>query len=161
MQVGMIGHILAEIHNRLFEGNVDPSRVVVLAMFHDASEVITGDLPTPIKYFSPEIKQAYKDIEEVANERLFRLLPEELKGAYQSILFPNPEESKAWELVKAADKISAYFKCLEEIKAGNQEFIKASEVLKSTIDEMKLPEITYFMETFAPSMALTLDELDG
>jgi 5'-deoxynucleotidase len=160
MQVCLIGHMLAEIKNRMFEGEVDPARVVVLAMFHDVSEVITGDLPTPIKYFSPQIKKAYKEIEQVANERLFQFLPDALKDAYDSVLFPQETDGAEWVIVKAADKISAYLKCLEELKAGNQEFAKASEVLLRTIEEMDFPEVRYFMETFAPSLQLTLDELE-
>lgn len=159
-QVSFIAHLLAVIKNRVFEGNVDPSRTALLAMYHDTSEVITGDLPTPIKYFSPQIKKAYKEIEQVANVRLFQFLPEELKGAFTSIFFPAEDDRQHWELVKAADKISAYLKCVEELKAGNQEFAKAGEVLHKTIQELEMPEVKYFMEIFLPSMELTLDELE-
>ncbi|MCL4154441.1 UNVERIFIED_CONTAM: hypothetical protein GTU68_052229 [Idotea baltica] len=160
LQVGMIAHALAVVKNRKFGGTVDPSRTVVLAMYHDASEVITGDLPTPIKYFSPEIKKAYKEIEELAHTRLHGFLPEELKPDFQSIFFPESADDAHWLLVKAADKIAAYLKCLEELKAGNQEFTQAGKIIKETIDKMDLPEVNYFMETFTPSMQLTLDELE-
>ena len=160
LQVGMIAHALAVIKNRKFGGKVDPARIVVLAMYHDASEVITGDLPTPIKYYSPEIKQAYKEIEQEAHTRLFNFLPEELKPDFESIFFSEPEDEEHWSLVKAADKIAAYLKCLEELKGGNQEFTQAGKVIKKTIDAMDLPEVDYFMETFTPSMQLTLDELE-
>lgn len=160
LQVSMIAHVLAVIKNELYEGSVNPDRVAVLAMYHDASEVITGDLPTPIKYYSPEIKQAYQEIEKIADERLFSMLPEAIRKHYKGILFKEEEEAEHWKLVKAADKISAYLKCLEELKQGNQEFSQAKMVLKKSIEEMELPEVKYFMQTFTPSMRLTLDELD-
>ena len=160
LQVSMIAHILAVVKNEIYGGNVNPDRVAVLALYHDASEVITGDLPTPIKYFSPEIKKAYHEIEDIANERLFSMLPEAIRRYYKSILFTEEEEKEHWKLVKAADKISAYLKCLEELKQGNQEFSQAKSVIKRSIEEMGLPEVKYFMQTFTPSMRLTLDELD-
>lgn len=160
LQVSMIAHILAVIKNELYEGRVNPDRVAVLAMYHDASEVITGDLPTPIKYYSPEIKKAYQEIEKIADERLYTMLPEPIRKHYKSILFKEEEEAEHWKLVKAADKISAYLKCLEELKQGNQEFSQAKSLLKKSIEDMQLPEVKYFMQTFTPSMRLTLDELD-
>ncbi|MEO0474336.1 MAG: 5'-deoxynucleotidase [Bacteroidota bacterium] len=160
LQVCMIAHALAVIRNRLYEGNVDPDRVVSLAMFHDASEVITGDLPTPIKYFSPKIKWAYKEIEEIANQRLFDLLPAELQEDYRSLFFPIEADEELWELVKAADKISAYLKCLEEMKTGNQEFTQAEKMLYKSIKDLDLPEVRYFLKTFVPSFKLTLDDLE-
>ncbi|MDX2250151.1 MAG: 5'-deoxynucleotidase [Bacteroidia bacterium] len=160
LQVCMISHALALIKNKKFGGTVSPERTALLAMYHDASEVITGDLPTPIKYFSPQIKEAYKEIEIVANKRLFSFLPEEFKGEFVSLFFPEENDRAHWQLVKAADKISAYFKCVEERKAGNQEFAQAEKVLLQSVHEMQLPEVAYFMETFAPSMELTLDELE-
>ncbi|MEM7370842.1 MAG: 5'-deoxynucleotidase [Bacteroidota bacterium] len=160
VQVSFIAHMLAVIKNRIFGGEVDPARTALLAMYHDTSEVITGDLPTPIKYFSPQIKKAYKEIEQVANVRLFQFLPDELKGEFTSIFFSQEDDRDHWALVKAADKISAYLKCVEELKAGNQEFAKAGEVLHKTIEELSMPEVKYFMEVFLPSMELTLDELE-
>ncbi|MBE7551981.1 MAG: 5'-deoxynucleotidase [Anaerolineales bacterium] len=160
LQVAMIAHGLALIRNKFFEGTVNPERTAVLALFHDAGEVITGDLAAPIKYFNPKIKQTYGEIERVASQRLHNMLPEELKPAYQSLFFAQEEDRDHWQLVKAADKICAYLKCLEELKAGNQEFAKAEKAIKATLTELKLPEVDYFMETFIPSMALTLDELN-
>ena len=160
MQVCFIAHILAVIKNRVYQGEVDPARTALLAMYHDTSEVITGDLPTPIKYFSPQIKKAYKEIEQIANVRLFQFLPKELQGAFTSVFFPEEDDQQHWELVKAADKISAYLKCVEEMKAGNQEFARASAVLLKTIEKLEQPEVKYFMEVFLPSMELTLDELE-
>ena len=160
LQVCTIAHMLALIKNKLYEGQVNPERVVLLAVYHDASEVITGDLPTPIKYYSPDIKAAYKEIEAVAHQRLHDLLPDLFKPDFDSIFFPEAADAEHWKLVKAADKISAYLKCLEELKAGNHEFSKAKNTIKSQIDEMDLPEVRYFMQHFTPSFKLTLDELE-
>jgi 5'-deoxynucleotidase len=160
LQVAMIAHGLALIKNNLFKGTVDPARTAVLALFHDAGEVITGDLATPIKYFNPKIKQSYGEIELVATQRLFNMLPEELKPDYQTIFFRQEEDRTHWELVKAADKICAYLKCLEELKAGNQEFAKAEKAIKATLDQLNLPEVAYFLEKYVPSISLTLDELN-
>ena len=160
LQVSMIAYTLASIRNRVFDGNVNGERVALLALFHDSSEVITGDLPTPIKYFNPEIKTAYKKIEKVADERLFSMIPPELQEDFRSIFFQEEEDKEHWLLVKAADKISAYLKCLEELKQGNEEFSKAKHIMKDSIDKLNLPEVKYFMKTFTPSMFLTLDELD-
>jgi 5'-deoxynucleotidase len=162
LQVAIIAHGLAIIKNQIFGGAVDPERVAVLAMFHEVSEVITGDLATPIKYFNPEIKSAYKEIEGIARQRLFAMLPEEFKPSYRELLFPvdDPLERQHWELVKAADKLAAYFKCLEELKAGNQEFSQAEKTLKAQIDNLNLREVNYFMTRFVPSFSLTLDELN-
>lgn len=160
LQVCTITHGLALIKNRKFGGEVNIERAVMLAIYHDASEVITGDLPTPIKYFSPQIKDAYKEIEFVANERLFSMLPEEFQPDFESFFFPEREDDELWLLVKAADKISAYFKCVEERKAGNLEFAQAEKVLLQSVKDMELPEVEYFMEVFGPSMELTLDELE-
>lgn len=160
LQVGMIAHALAVIRNTKFEGHVNPERVVVLAMYHDSSEVITGDLPTPIKYFSPKIKTAYKEIEEIANQRLFEMVPDEIKAEFESIFFPVEKDEEHWKIIKAADKLSAYIKCLEERKAGNQEFVRAEQVLRQAVKAIDLPEVRWFWKTFIPSMKLTLDELE-
>jgi 5'-deoxynucleotidase len=160
LQVAMIAHGLALIKNIFFEGTVNPERTAVLALFHDAGEVITGDLAAPIKYFNPQIKQAYGEIELVAGQRLYAMLPDEFKPAYQSIFFEQEADSEHWELVKAADKICAYLKCLEELKAGNQEFVKAEKAIKATVAAINLPGVAYFMEIYIPSMTLTLDELN-
>ena len=160
LQVAMIAHGLAIIKNKLFDGQVNPERVVVLALYHDISEVITGDLATPIKNFNPKIKTAYNEIEIVARRKLFRMLPDSLMPEYEPFFFPTEADREYWTLVKAADKICAYLKCLEELKAGNQEFAKAERAVKSDIDQMNLPEVEYFMANFVPSFSLTLDELN-
>ncbi|MCB0163754.1 MAG: 5'-deoxynucleotidase [Anaerolineae bacterium] len=160
LQVAMIAHGLAIIKNRRFEGQVNPERVATLALFHDASEVITGDLATPIKNFNPKIKTAYSEIEIVANQKLFDMLPDELQPAYAPIFFKQDGDDLHWQLIKAADKICAYLKCLEELKVGNEEFSKAARVIEADIAQLGLPEVIYFMETYVPSFSLTLDELN-
>jgi len=161
LQVAMIAHGLAVIKNRFFAGRVNPEQITALAVFHEASEVITGDLATPIKYFNPEIKKAYGEIEEVAKERLLGMLPPELRPDYREFFSKGgAAASESWILVKAADKIAAYLKCLEELKAGNQEFSKAEKTIKRQIADLNLPEVDYFMREFTPSFTLTLDELN-
>ena len=160
LQVAMIAHGLAVIRNRRFGGAVDPERTATLALFHDASEVITGDLATPIKYFNPEIKSAYRAIEQVAKEKLLALLPDELRKDYASLFFPSEADAEAWELVRAADKLCAYLKCLEEAKAGNGEFAQAEKSIKRSLNGLRLPEVEYFLAEFVPSFTLTLDELN-
>jgi 5'-deoxynucleotidase len=156
----MIAHALALIRNKFFQGNINPERVMALAVFHEAGEVITGDLATPIKYFNPEIEKAYHHIEEIAKKKLLNMLPEDLKGEYDKLFFIEESDRINWRLVKAADKISAYLKCVEELKGGNQEFSKAEKAIKAEIEKIDLPEVAYFMDNFAPSFFLTLDELD-
>jgi 5'-deoxynucleotidase len=160
LRVAMIAHALAIIRNRLFHGSVDAERVAVLALYHDASEVFTGDLPAPVKYFNPEIKAAYKSIEVTAARRLYEMLPEALQPDYVPLFLPNEAHAAHRELIGAADKLCAYLKCLEEIAAGNQEFSKAEKTLRATIEKLSLPEVRYFLETFVPSFRLTLDELE-
>ncbi len=160
LQVAMIAHGLALIRNRLFAGELDPERVMTLAVFHEVGEVITGDLASPIKYFNPEIKRAYGEIEEVASQKLCDMIPAGLRGDYRPLLFREEADVENWKLVKAADKICAYVKCLEELKAGNQEFSKAKKAVEQDIEGLGLPEVRYFMERFVPSFTLTLDELD-
>lgn len=160
LQAAMIAHNLAIVRNKLYGGDVDPQRVLLLAVYHEVSEVITGDLATPIKYFNPEIKKAYKDIEKVANERLFSMLPQELKGEYEDIFYPDSDDEEHWRIVKAADKLCAYLKCIEELKAGNMEFAKAERAIHRDLLSLNLPEVTYFMDHFLPSFHLTLDELN-
>ena len=160
LQTAMIAHNLALIKNKKFGGQVDALRVLLLAVYHEASEVITGDLATPIKYFNPEIKKAYKDIEKVANLRLLSMLPEELKSDYECVLMPGKEDDEHMKIVKAADKICAYLKCIEELKAGNLEFSKAEKTIHRDLINLKRPEVEYFMVKFLPSFYLTLDELN-
>lgn len=159
-QVALVAHALAIIRNRVFAGNVDPDRVAALALYHDASEVLTGDLPTPVKYFNPDIKTAYHAIEETANKKLLSMIPAELKPDYQAFFHPEEADAACLELVKAADKLCAYLKCLEEVSVGNKEFTQAEKTLRATVEGMDLPEVRYFLDTFVPSFKLTLDELN-
>lgn len=158
LQVAMIAHLLATIRNKYYNGNLDSNHIAVLAMFHDASEIITGDMPTPIKYFNPELKEAYKNVENIANQKLLSMLPEDFKEIYQNIFFHNGSEE--WIIVKAADKLAAYIKCVEEEKAGNKEFVKAKETISKSLDAINRPEVRYFMDIFMCSFSLTLDELE-
>ena len=159
LRVAMIAHALAVIRNRHFGGHVHPERAALLALYHDAGEVLTGDMPAPVKYFNPEIREAYRGIEAAAHDKLFAMLPEALKQDYAPLFFPVEADRPHWDLVKAADKVCAYVKCLEEVAAGNNEFAKAEKALRAAVDALELPEVRYFMDTFAPSFRLTLDEL--
>lgn len=160
LQVAIIAHGLAVIERDVYKKNIDPERVMTLAAFHEVGEVFTGDLPTPIKYFNPSIKEAYDEIEEFAKGKLITMLPEEIRSEYQKILFPSEKDEFAERLVKGADKISAYLKCLEELSGGNQEFSKATEVIKEQLEKLGLDSVDYFMAHFAESFSLPLDELN-
>jgi len=160
LDTAFIAHALVIIHNRKFGGNLNPEHAACLAMFHDASEIITGDMPTPVKYFNPEIRQAYKDIENVANKKLLSMLPEEFYEDYQALLEPDPA-SYEHMLIKAADKLAAYIKCVEELRSGNREFAKAESALRAEIEVYcKYEEVQYFMDTFIDTFRKTLDELE-
>ncbi len=159
LRVALIAHALAIIRNRVFGGRVDPERTAALALYHDASEVLTGDLPAPIKYFNPEIRQASKNVETAAARRLLQMLPQELREDYESFFFSPEADREHQALVKAADKLCAYMKCLEEVSAGNREFSQAEKTLRASVEALGLPEVGYFLETFIPSFRLTLDEL--
>ena len=155
--VAVLAHGLAVIQRDILGQPADPDRCASAALFHDASEILTGDLPTPIKYYNPEIKKAYKQIEAVSCEKLLALLPPEVQESYRPLLFESdPEVAR---IVKAADKLSAYIKCIEERKAGNNEFLSAEKQNREQLEANPLPEVKYFMEHFIPAFELTLDEL--
>jgi 5'-deoxynucleotidase len=158
-QVAQIAHALAVINNKIFGGTINPERVTVLALYHDSSEVITGDLPTPVKYYNNDIKQAYKNIEVVANYRLLGMLPKEIKSEFAPLLIQDTDDYEN-KIVKAADKLSAYIKCIEELKSGNNEFSKAYKSTLALLEKNMLPEIKYFLDNFIKGFELTLDELD-
>lgn len=161
LEVAVLAHALAVIHNRLKpEEELSPDRACVYAVFHDTSEIITGDLPTPIKYYNPVIKENYHAIEDVAKNKLLSMLPDEMQDVYKDILFYEEKDEKYYPIVKAADKLSAYIKCAEEVKAGNREFSKAKEATRKSLEEMKLPELDYFMEHFISAYNKTLDEMN-
>lgn len=158
LDVAIIAHGLAIIGNTYFGKEINSERVAVLAMFHDTTEIITGDLPTPIKYFAPEIKTAYKDVEAFAGKQLISTLPDEMEQQYKSIVLPEKEEKELWRYVKAADKISALIKCIEEVGMGNGDFVKAKKSTEEAVREMNMEEANYFLDNFLPAYSLTLDE---
>ena len=156
-QVAVLAHALAVIRNEKFGGRLDPGAVAVAALYHDASEILTGDMPTPIKYDNPDIQSAYKAVEATAEQKLLSMLPEDLRGEFEeAVTIPDPQVRA---LVKAADKLSAYLKCVEERKAGNAEFRSAEEQTYAALRDNPLPALDYFMDRFLPGFQLTLDEL--
>lgn len=160
LDVAILAEALCLIGNKRLGKKLNADRAAVMALFHDASEIITGDMPTPVKYLNPEIKKVYKEIEEKAVERLLDRLPSDLKEEYREIMAPEGEDYLyERKLVKAADKLSAYIKCLEEKKTGNTEFKSAEEGTKKALLEMELPEVDHFIKDFLPAYEKTLDEL--
>ena len=155
LEVALIAQSLAVLGNKRLGKNYDPHRVAVCGMFHDTSEIITGDLPTPIKYYNPEIKEAYKKIEAVAEEELLSMLPEDLRDEFSAVYSPDPDSAA---LIKAADKLSALIKCIEEVKMGNLEFKDAEASTRAAIKKLNCPEAEMFMAEFIDSFYLTLDE---
>ena len=158
--VAMLTHALAIIKNRLFGGNVDVEKAVLYAMYHETSEVITGDLPTPIKYYNRSIRGAYKELEHSATLKMLQMLPTELKEELTPFVLAD-EDSEEYKTVKIADRFSAYIKCLEELRSGNGEFAKAKKSIEEDLLSKNLPEVEYFFQHFIPSFTLSLDELEG
>ncbi|MDD5276097.1 MAG: 5'-deoxynucleotidase [Methylovulum sp.] len=158
-EVAVIAHTLALIKNRYYEGTVDAQAVATAALYHDVTEVITGDLPTPIKYHSDAINRAYKQIEKQAELELLALLPDELRGDFEALIHDEKMPEEQLQIIKAADKISAYLKCQAELKAGNREFEIAAQHLAEALSESQQPEVVFFMQAFVPSCGLTLDGL--
>lgn len=156
--VAVLAHALAVIQNEKFGGSLDVGQAAITGLYHDAPEILTGDLPTPVKYDNPAIKEAYKAVESVAADKLLTMLPPDLAPAFAPYV-KEELEPELLRVVKAADKLSAYLKCVEEVKAGNQEFRQAMEQTRAALARMELPALDYFMEHFAPAFELTLDEL--
>lgn len=156
--VAVLAHALAVIRRDVFGVPCDAGAAAVAALYHDAPEIFTGDLPTPVKYYNPEIREAYKEVEAVSAGKLLAMLPQELRASYAPWLRED-YDSEVHALVKAADKLSAHIKCLEELKAGNTEFRRAAEQTLEAVKAMKLPEVDYFIQNFLPGFGLTLDEL--
>ena len=156
--VAVLAHALGVIRRDVFHVACNPDEAATVALFHDSSEILTGDLPTPIKYHSNEIRDAYKEVEALACHMLLDTLPEELRGAYEPLLSGETEE-RVHDLVKAADKLSAYIKCIEERKAGNNEFLSAEVQTRRLLEESHMPEVDYFLKHFIPAFELNLDEL--
>lgn len=161
LQVAMVAHALAIIKNRKFAGNVNAEKIALYAMYHDASEVITGDLPTPIKYHNQQIAHEYKKIEKFAQQKLLDMLPEELQEDFKALLIEDRQSEEEHFIVKQADTLCAYLKCLEELSAGNSEFKLAKRRLEKMLAERNSPEMEYFMKTFVPSFTLSLDEISN
>lgn len=156
--VAAIAHALAVIKNLRFGGNLNAERAAFLGLYHDMTEIITGDMPTPVKYHSETLRSAYAQVEDLAGEKLLSMLPQDMKEYYESAFFKKAEDEYLWLLVKAADKISALIKCIEERNAGNKEFDKAYESTLTAIKNMNLQEADYFLEEFIPAFSLSLDE---
>lgn len=160
LQVAFVAHALAVIKNKKFDGTLNPERIAILGMYHDTSEVLTGDLPTPVKYYNPEIAKEYKKIEAAAEHKLLSMLPDEFKEDFAPFLVSHSAHPEDAAIVKQADSICAYLKCLEELSAGNHEYALAKRRLEETLQQRHTPEMEYFLQTFAPSFELTLDEIN-
>lgn len=158
-QVATIAHALAVIKNKLYGGNADIAKVLLYALYHETGEVVTGDLPTPVKYYNEDIKTAYKAIEKTSCDKILSTLPAELKDEFSPYVLPD-ESSVEYGLMKSADKISAYLKCVAELRLGNKEFKKAKSSIEKELKSKNRPEVEYFMKNFVPAFEKTLDELD-
>ena len=156
-EVAIIAHGIAILSNKRLGTDYDAEKVAVLGLFHDAAEILTGDMPTPVKYYNPDIKNAYKKVEAEAENQLISMLPEDVKEEYKEII--KPEDMELRKIVKAADKISALIKCIEEEKAGNREFVKAKETTEEGIRKLNCPAAELFMEEYLEAYYLTLDQL--
>lgn len=158
LQVAIIAHGLAVIGNKRIGRNLNAEHIAMMGIMHDTTEIITGDLPTPIKYYAPEIRDAYKKVENIAANQLLKELPEDMQEAYEDILIE--DDSIEWKYVKAADKLSAYIKCIEEKNTGNTDFAKAEDTIRKALEDMQMEEIDVFIEEFLPAYVMTLDEIN-
>lgn len=159
LEVAMIAHLLAVIGRVRFGKELDADRAALIGIYHDSTEIITGDMPTPIKYYNDEMRDTFKEIEDLAAIQLLAMLPDDIREEYEDLFFAREQDAYLWKLVKAADKISALIKCVEEEKAGNTEFVNAKKMTKKSIDAMGMEEIEVFFEEFFPAYLKTLDEL--
>lgn len=158
-EVATLAHALAVIGNRRFGKSYDTSRAALLGLYHDAAESITGDMPTPVKYFSTELRSAFAEVEKSAGARLLSMLPEDMQADYDPLLEQKADDAALWRLVKAADKLSAYIKCIEERKAGNTEFREAEKSTRKLLEKLECPEAAAFLSEFLPAYELPLDKL--
>lgn len=158
LQVAVIAHALAVIGNVRLGKKLNAEHIAMMGIMHDTSEIITGDLPTPIKYYAPEIRDAYKKVEYIAANQLLSEIPEDMRDAYRDVLIE--DDSEEWKYVKAADKLSAYIKCIEEKNTGNTDFLKAESATKQALEDMQMDEICIFMDEFLLSYTMTLDEIN-
>jgi len=159
LQVAFVAHALAVIKNKKFDGQINPERIALMAMYHDASEVLTGDMPTPTKYYNPQITSEYKKIEKIARSTLIDMLPEDLRSEFRQYVDEDCYDDEEYCIVKQADVLCAYLKTIEELSAGNNEFKLAKQRLTKTLSERNSPEMEYFMKLFVPSFSLSLDEI--
>ena len=159
LEVAMVAHNLAALKNEYFGGNVDINKVAVIAMYHEVSEIFTGDMPTPIKYFDPKLRELYGEVETLAQEKMLSTLPERLQAVYKPFIV-DAEDNPEWPIVKAADTISAYMKCVNELKAGNDEFKEAHDSILAKLKALNMPEVDMFLETYMPALGKSLDELN-
>ena len=160
LEVSVIAHALAIISNERLGNNINAEKAALIGIYHDTTEIITGDMPTPIKYYNETIQGAFKAVEEAAAERLLKMLPDDMRGSYEEIFFKKEGEEYLWRLIKAADKLSALIKCIEERKAGNTEFISAEKSLRGILADMQLKEVDIFLKEFLPSYEFNLDEIN-
>lgn len=158
-EVATLAHALAVIGNRRLGKNYDAARAALLGLYHDTPEIITGDMPTPVKYHSGEMREAFAKVEQYAGERLLSMLPDDLRPDFEPLLTESGAEADLHRLVKAADKLSAYIKCIEEHKAGNAEFSEAEKATKKALDNLDCPELQIFLTDFLPAYSLPLDKL--
>ncbi len=157
-EVAVIAHALALITNRHYGGNVDAEKCVMLAVYHDVPEILTGDMPTPVKYYNPAIREAYRQVEQSACDKLVEMLPDDLRDEYDELIRPQDKDSEEMKLVKAADKLSALIKCIEETSQGNREFASARRATEEAIRAMDNPAANEFLENYIPAYELTLDD---
>ncbi len=158
LEVAFIAHALGVINNEVYGGSVPAERLALLAMYHDVTEIITGDMPTPVKYYSPVIRNAYKEVEQVAKDELLTGLPENIGKHYESLLLETEEEKILWHYVKAADKLSALIKCIEEQQMGNSDFADARASIEQSLEKMNMPEVQYYIREFLPAYKMTIDK---
>lgn len=158
LEVAFIAHALGVINNEIFGGSIPAERLAILGMYHDVTEIITGDMPTPVKYYSTVIRSAYREVEKVAKDELLTGLPVQMQEPYGAVMMETHEEAALWRYVKAADKISALIKCVEEQQMGNSDFAEAQKTIEAALNQMQLPEVDYFMKEFFPAYQMTLDE---
>lgn len=159
LEVAMIAHLLTVIGRVRFGKDLDADKAALIGIYHDSTEIITGDMPTPIKYYNDEMRDTFKEIEDLAAIQLLAMLPDDIREEYEDLFFAREQDTYLWKLVKAADKISALIKCVEEEKAGNTEFANAKKMTRKSIDAMELEEVAVFFEEFFPAYLKTLDEL--
>ena len=159
LEVAMVAHNLAALKNEYFGGNLDINKVAVIAMYHEVSEIFTGDMPTPIKYFDPKLRSLYGEVETLAQEKMLSTLPKRLQGLYKPYIVDG-ETLPKWPIVKAADTLSAYMKCVNELHAGNDEFKEAHDTILAKLESLNMPEVDMFIEEYVPALSQSLDQLN-